>query len=84
MGRYGVVRTFVGSVILFTIASFLCGISQNLPSLIAFRILQRRGLRPDDPRIAGAADHDLPAAEARHGAGHLVDDHAGGLADLVG
>src|SRR5437868_7275155 len=40
MGRYGVVRTFVGSVVLFTIASFLCGIGWNLPSLIAFRILQ--------------------------------------------
>src|SRR4051812_44671583 len=40
MGRYGVVKTFVGSVVLFTIASFLCGISWNLPSLIAFRILQ--------------------------------------------
>src|SRR5258707_88389 len=40
MGRYGVVKTFVGSVVLFTVASFLCGISWNLPSLIAFRILQ--------------------------------------------
>jgi DHA2 family multidrug resistance protein len=40
MGRYGVVKTFVGSVALFTIASFLCGISWNLPSLILFRILQ--------------------------------------------
>src|SRR3954464_5260045 len=40
MGRYGVVRAFVGSVVLFTIASFLCGISWNLPSLIGFRILQ--------------------------------------------
>lgn len=40
MGRYGVVRTFVVSVILFTIASVLCGISWNLPSLILFRILQ--------------------------------------------
>jgi MFS transporter, DHA2 family, multidrug resistance protein len=40
MGRYGVVRTFVVSVILFTIASFLCGISWNLPSLILFRVLQ--------------------------------------------
>ena len=37
MMRYGVVKTFVGSVVLFTIASFLCGISWNLPSLIAFR-----------------------------------------------
>ncbi len=40
MGRYGVVKTFLGSVTLFTIASFLCGISWNLPSLILFRILQ--------------------------------------------
>jgi DHA2 family multidrug resistance protein len=40
MGRYGVVKTFVGSVVMFTIASFLCGISWSLPSLIAFRILQ--------------------------------------------
>src|SRR5947209_18322238 len=37
MMRYGVVKTFVGSVALFTIASFLCGISWNMPSLIAFR-----------------------------------------------
>jgi MFS transporter, DHA2 family, multidrug resistance protein len=40
MMRYGVVKTFVGSVVMFTIASFLCGISWNLPSLILFRILQ--------------------------------------------
>jgi MFS transporter, DHA2 family, multidrug resistance protein len=40
MGRYGVVKTFVGSVILFTLASFLCGISWDLTSLIVFRILQ--------------------------------------------
>jgi DHA2 family multidrug resistance protein len=40
MTRYGVVRTFVASVILFTLASFLCGISWNLASLLAFRVLQ--------------------------------------------
>jgi DHA2 family multidrug resistance protein len=40
MGRYGVVKTFVASVILFTIASLLCGLSWNLESLILFRILQ--------------------------------------------
>jgi DHA2 family multidrug resistance protein len=40
MQRYGVVRTFVVSVLLFTLASFLCGISWSLPSLILFRILQ--------------------------------------------
>ncbi|WP_028080961.1 DHA2 family efflux MFS transporter permease subunit [Solimonas soli] len=40
MQRYGVVRTFVVSVLLFTIASFLCGAAWSLPSLIAFRVLQ--------------------------------------------
>ncbi len=40
MGRFGVVKTFTFSVILFTIASLLCGIAWSLPSLIVFRILQ--------------------------------------------
>lgn len=40
MGRYGVVRTFVASVALFTLASLLCGIAWNLSSLIVFRIIQ--------------------------------------------
>ena len=40
MGRFGVVRTFVVSVMLFTLASFLCGMAWNLGSLIAFRVLQ--------------------------------------------
>src|SRR5271156_282932 len=40
MRRFGVVRTFALSVLLFTIASFLCGIAWNLPSLILFRVLQ--------------------------------------------
>jgi len=40
MGRYGVVRTFVVSVLAFTIASFLCGVAWSLTSLIMFRILQ--------------------------------------------
>ncbi len=40
MMRYGVVKTFVMAVSLFTVASLLCGIAWNLPSLIVFRILQ--------------------------------------------
>jgi DHA2 family multidrug resistance protein len=40
MGRYGVVRTFVASVLAFTVASFLCGMAWSLPVLIVFRILQ--------------------------------------------
>lgn len=40
MGRFGVVRVFTLSVLLFTISSFLCGIAWDLPSLIVFRIMQ--------------------------------------------
>jgi DHA2 family multidrug resistance protein len=40
MRRYGVVRTFVVSVALFTVASFLCGIAWSFESLIAFRVIQ--------------------------------------------
>jgi DHA2 family multidrug resistance protein len=40
MQRYGVVKVFVVSVLAFTAASFLCGISWSLPSLVAFRVLQ--------------------------------------------
>ncbi|HLG85706.1 MAG TPA: DHA2 family efflux MFS transporter permease subunit [Alphaproteobacteria bacterium] len=40
MQRYGAVRTFVGSVLLFTIASLLCGVSWSLASLVVFRVVQ--------------------------------------------
>jgi DHA2 family multidrug resistance protein len=40
MGRFGVVRTFLVSVTLFTITSFLCGVSTSMPMLVFFRLLQ--------------------------------------------
>ncbi|HTJ62480.1 MAG TPA: DHA2 family efflux MFS transporter permease subunit [Alphaproteobacteria bacterium] len=40
MQRFGVVRTFVVSVLLFTLASLLCGIAWSLPSLVLFRVVQ--------------------------------------------
>lgn len=40
MERFGVVRVFVASVVLFTIASFLCGAAWSLSSLVFFRVLQ--------------------------------------------
>jgi MFS transporter, DHA2 family, multidrug resistance protein len=40
MQRFGVVRTFVLSILLFTLASFLCGIAWSLPVLLLFRVLQ--------------------------------------------
>ncbi len=41
--RFGIRRYFTASIVLFTFASVLCGISWNLPSLVAFRILQGIG-----------------------------------------
>jgi MFS transporter, DHA2 family, multidrug resistance protein len=38
--RFGQVRLFVTSVILFVLASWLCGLAPNMTSLIAFRALQ--------------------------------------------
>ncbi len=40
MQRFGVVRTSVLAIAMFTIVSFLCGIAWNLPSLLVFRVLQ--------------------------------------------
>lgn len=40
MRRFGVVRTFVLSILLFTLASFLCGVAWSLPVLLLFRVLQ--------------------------------------------
>src|SRR5690242_21265844 len=36
--RYGQVRLFIVSVLLFVIASFLCALAPTLPLLIAFRV----------------------------------------------
>jgi DHA2 family multidrug resistance protein len=38
--RFGQVKLFVGSVLLFMIASWLCGLAPNMTTLIAFRALQ--------------------------------------------
>jgi DHA2 family multidrug resistance protein len=38
--RFGQVRLFTASVLLFVIASWLCGLAPNIESLIAFRVFQ--------------------------------------------
>lgn len=40
MARFGLVRTYVAALLMFTIASFLCGIAWSLPTLIVFRVFQ--------------------------------------------
>ncbi|GAC1376821.1 MAG: MDR family MFS transporter [Ktedonobacteraceae bacterium] len=41
--RLGTKRVFLSALALFTIASALCGLAQNLPMLIGFRVLQGIG-----------------------------------------
>ena len=41
--RFGYRRYFVFSLLMFTAASALCGLAWNLPSLVAFRVLQGIG-----------------------------------------
>src|SRR5881394_827870 len=38
--RYGQVRLFLATIVLFIIASFLCGLSISMPMLIFFRVIQ--------------------------------------------
>ncbi|GHO91046.1 MFS transporter [Reticulibacter mediterranei] len=41
--RLGTKRVFLGALVLFTVASALCGIATSLPMLIGFRVLQGIG-----------------------------------------
>lgn len=41
--RFGRRRYFVGSIVLFTIASFLCGAARTLEELVLFRVIQGLG-----------------------------------------
>jgi len=78
MQRFGVVRTFVISVALFTIASLLCGLAWSLPSLIAFRVLQGAVSGPIDSRQPGAPHRGIRSGQAPYRTRHLVADHTGG------
>jgi DHA2 family multidrug resistance protein len=42
-GRFGRRQYFTGSILVFTSASFLCGLSHTLPELVAFRVIQGMG-----------------------------------------
>src|SRR4029453_8506388 len=42
-GRFGRRRYFVGSIVLFTVAAFLCGAARTLPELVIFRVIQGLG-----------------------------------------
>jgi DHA2 family multidrug resistance protein len=44
--RFGEVKTFVTSVMLFVIFSMLCGLASSMPMLVIFRLLQGAGSGP--------------------------------------
>ena len=62
--RYGQVRLFVASVLLFVIASFLCALAPTLGLLIAFRVLQGAVAGPMIPLSQSLLLSSYPKAKA--------------------
>jgi DHA2 family multidrug resistance protein len=62
--RFGAVRLFVASIVLFTIASFLCGLSSTLQMLITFRVIQGAVAGPMIPLSQALLLSSFPKAKA--------------------
>ena len=62
--RYGQVRLFVTSVLLFVLASFLCALAPTLGLLIAFRVLQGAVAGPMIPLSQSLLLSSYPKAKA--------------------
>src|SRR5438874_1773829 len=62
--RYGQVRLFVGSVLLFVLASILCAFAPTLGLLIAFRVLQGAVAGPMIPLSQSLLLSSYPKAKA--------------------
>ena len=62
--RYGQVRLFIASVLLFVVASFLCGLAPSLPLLIFFRVLQGAVAGPMIPLSQSLLLSSYPKAKA--------------------
>jgi DHA2 family multidrug resistance protein len=62
--RYGQVKLFVASVLLFVAASFLCGLAPSLPLLIAFRVVQGAVAGPMIPLSQSLLLSSYPKAKA--------------------
>ena len=54
--RVGQIQLFVGAILMFVLASWLCGMVQNLPALLVARVLQ--GLAAG-PLIATTSDYPV-------------------------
>ncbi|MDR2678302.1 MAG: DHA2 family efflux MFS transporter permease subunit, partial [Zoogloeaceae bacterium] len=62
--RFGQVRVFVFSTLLFVLASWLCGLSRSLDMLIAFRVLQGLVAGPMIPLSQSLLLQCYPAAKS--------------------
>jgi len=62
--RFGQVKLFVASVLLFVMASLLCGLATNLETLIAFRIMQGLVAGPMTPLSQALLLQSFPRAKA--------------------
>jgi len=62
--RFGAVRLFVTSIILFVIASFLCGTSTSLGMLVFFRVIQGAVAGPMIPLSQSLLLSSYPKAKA--------------------
>jgi MFS transporter, DHA2 family, multidrug resistance protein len=62
--RFGQVRVFLYATLLFTAASLLCGISPNLQTLIAFRVMQGAVAGPMIPMSQALLLSSYPPARA--------------------
>jgi len=64
--RFGTKRTFIAALFVFTAASALCGLAQNLPELIIFRIIQGAGGGTLQPVSTTILYREYPPAERAH------------------
>jgi len=62
--RFGAVRLFTASIVLFTIASLMCGLASSLQELIAFRVLQGAVAGPMIPLSQALLLSSYPKAKA--------------------
>jgi len=62
--RIGAVRLFTASIVLFTIASLLCGLATSLQELITFRVLQGAVAGPMIPLSQALLLSSFPKAKA--------------------
>jgi DHA2 family multidrug resistance protein len=62
--RFGQVRVFVMSTLLFVLASLLCGLSRSLEALVAFRVLQGLVAGPMIPLSQSLLLQCYPAAKS--------------------